>query len=63
MGSECIGGAAGWIDRWILTANHIYNYPTAREIYNSGPFDPEGILGKFHFVFIFLLQVCHSYVF
>lgn len=42
----CIGGAAGYIDRLILTTQHIYNWPTARQVYESGPYDPEGILGK-----------------
>lgn len=43
--AECIGGAAGYIDRWMLTTKHIYNWPTARAVYQSGPYDPEGILG------------------
>ena len=43
---ECIGGAAGYIDRLILTTDHIYNHPSAKSIYLSGPFDPEGILGN-----------------
>lgn len=43
---ECIGGAAGYIDRWILTTNHIFQYPSAQETYESGPFDPEGVLGN-----------------
>lgn len=44
--AECVGGAAGYIDRWILTVQHIYQYPTSREVYHSGPFDPEGVLGN-----------------
>jgi len=51
FGSECIGGAAGLIDRWILSTQHIYNWPTARDIYNSGPYDPEGILGSLTTIF------------
>jgi heparan-alpha-glucosaminide N-acetyltransferase len=43
--SSCVGGAAGYIDRWILGINHIYSNPTPKAIYGSGPFDPEGILG------------------
>ena len=43
--SSCVGGAAGYIDRWILGINHIYSNPTPKPIYGSGPFDPEGILG------------------
>ena len=45
--AECIGGAAGYIDRKILTLDHMYQYPTAREVYNTGPFDPEGIFGRY----------------
>lgn len=47
--AECIGGAAGYIDRWLLSLDHIYKYPTARTVYQSGPFDPEGILGELGF--------------
>lgn len=43
---ECIGGATGYIDRKILTVNHIYSNPTAKGVYHTGAFDPEGILGK-----------------
>jgi len=57
FGSECIGGAAGLIDRWILSTNHIYNYPTAREIYSAGPYDPEGILGSLTTIFQVFLGV------
>ena len=44
---ECVGGAAGYIDRWLLTIRHIYQRPSAQAVYGSGPYDPEGILGKF----------------
>ena len=42
---DCIGGATGYIDRLILGTNHIYGNPTAKGVYDSGAFDPEGILG------------------
>ncbi|XP_072753442.1 heparan-alpha-glucosaminide N-acetyltransferase isoform X1 [Anoplolepis gracilipes] len=42
---NCTGGAAGYIDRILLTPSHIYQGPTIDSIYGSGPFDPEGILG------------------
>lgn len=29
-GASCIGGAAGYIDRWMFGENHIYGYPTAK---------------------------------
>lgn len=44
--SNCTGGSAGYIDRVVLGYNHIYNSPTAKQIYNTNtPYDPEGILG------------------
>lgn len=43
---ECIGGATGYIDKKILTIDHMYQHATAREVYHSGIFDPEGILGN-----------------
>lgn len=48
---ECIGGAAGYIDRKILTLKHLYQHPTARDTYRSGPYDPEGILGTLTSIF------------
>ncbi|CAG0879332.1 unnamed protein product [Darwinula stevensoni] len=43
---KCIGGAAGYIDRVVLGEAHLYPTPTASILYDSGPFDPEGILGS-----------------
>ena len=43
---ECIGGVTGYIDQQILTVNHVYSNPTAKGVYNTGAFDPEGIFGK-----------------
>ncbi|XP_046657308.1 heparan-alpha-glucosaminide N-acetyltransferase-like [Daphnia pulicaria] len=43
---HCIGGAAGYIDRLILSVQHIFNKPTTIGVYGSGPYDPEGILGS-----------------
>ena len=42
---NCTGGAAGYIDKLILSENHIYSNPTPKEVYHTDPFDPEGILG------------------
>ncbi|XP_026675555.1 heparan-alpha-glucosaminide N-acetyltransferase-like isoform X2 [Ceratina calcarata] len=39
---DCVGGAAGYIDRMILKEAHLHHSAT---VYDSGPFDPEGILG------------------
>ncbi|KAH3745934.1 transmembrane protein [Pelomyxa schiedti] len=45
MKKNCTGGAAGYIDRLILGKDHIYQWPTCKLIYITGPYDPEGILG------------------
>ncbi|XP_075698889.1 heparan-alpha-glucosaminide N-acetyltransferase-like [Rhinoderma darwinii] len=48
---NCTGGAAGYIDKWLFGANHIYNYPTCKELYKTTqPFDPEGVLGTINSV-------------
>jgi len=49
--SKCVGGAAGFIDRTVLKISHIYQNPTSKGTYNSGPFDPEGILGTLTSIF------------
>jgi len=41
----CTGGAAGYIDQVVFGLNHIYKTPTPQEVYLTGPFDPEGLLG------------------
>ncbi|KAI1887703.1 hypothetical protein AGOR_G00193040 [Albula goreensis] len=44
---NCTGGAAGYIDRWLLGENHIYQTPSSRVVYQSRvPYDPEGVLGS-----------------
>ncbi|KAM4636143.1 heparan-alpha-glucosaminide N-acetyltransferase-like [Discoglossus pictus] len=48
---DCTGGAAGYIDKWLLGPSHIYHYPTCKELYKTTqPFDPEGILGTINSV-------------
>ncbi|EDW66232.1 heparan-alpha-glucosaminide N-acetyltransferase [Drosophila virilis] len=42
---NCIGGAAGYIDRQVLGNAHIYQHPTAKYVYDATAFDPEGIFG------------------
>ncbi|XP_068924465.1 heparan-alpha-glucosaminide N-acetyltransferase-like [Petaurus breviceps papuanus] len=43
---NCTGGAAAYIDKWILGENHLYRFPSCKELYKTTqPFDPEGILG------------------
>ncbi|KAJ3614851.1 hypothetical protein NHX12_018421 [Muraenolepis orangiensis] len=49
--SNCTGGAAGYIDRWLLGNNHIYQNPSSRVIYlTHTAYDPEGILGSINTV-------------
>ncbi|XP_028915224.1 LOW QUALITY PROTEIN: heparan-alpha-glucosaminide N-acetyltransferase-like [Ornithorhynchus anatinus] len=48
---NCTGGAAAYIDKWLLGENHIYHYPTCKELYKTTePFDPEGVLGTINSV-------------
>ncbi|XP_064615262.1 heparan-alpha-glucosaminide N-acetyltransferase-like isoform X2 [Liolophura sinensis] len=52
---NCTGGAAGYIDKWIFSEKHIYQRPTCQEVYNTGPYDPEGTLGTLNsFLMCFL---------
>ncbi|CAF3134041.1 unnamed protein product [Rotaria sp. Silwood2] len=40
---NCTGGAAGYVDRIILSGSHMYNDPTCKDVYHTQvPFDPEG---------------------
>ncbi|XP_068236568.1 heparan-alpha-glucosaminide N-acetyltransferase [Palaemon carinicauda] len=48
---DCIGGAAGEVDRFILTSAHLYQNPTAKHVYHAGAFDPEGVLGSLTSIF------------
>ncbi|XP_042888385.1 heparan-alpha-glucosaminide N-acetyltransferase-like [Penaeus japonicus] len=54
---HCIGGAAGEVDRWLLSASHIYQNPTAKGVYSAGAFDPEGVLGSMTSIFQVFLGV------
>ncbi|KAH3693370.1 heparan-alpha-glucosaminide N-acetyltransferase [Pelomyxa schiedti] len=38
--SNCTGGAAGYIDEVIFGTDHIYQWPTCQEIYDTGAYDP-----------------------
>ncbi|KAL0274548.1 UNVERIFIED_CONTAM: hypothetical protein PYX00_002650 [Menopon gallinae] len=49
---NCTGGAAGYIDRLLLSENHLYQHPTCQKIYQTRlPYDPEGLLGTMTSVF------------
>uniref|UniRef100_A0A665WYQ0 Heparan-alpha-glucosaminide N-acetyltransferase n=1 Tax=Echeneis naucrates TaxID=173247 RepID=A0A665WYQ0_ECHNA len=53
---NCTGGAAGFIDRWLLGENHIYQTPSSRVIYATHvPFDPEGVLGSINSILMAFL--------
>lgn len=54
--ANCTGGAAGYIDRWLLGEKHIYQNPSSRVIYATQmPFDPEGILGSINSILMAFL--------
>lgn len=45
--NNCIGGAAGYVDRLIIGTHHLYQRPRAAVVYNENmPFDPEGPFGS-----------------
>ncbi|XP_029706224.1 heparan-alpha-glucosaminide N-acetyltransferase-like [Takifugu rubripes] len=53
---NCTGGAAGFIDRWLLGEKHIYQNPSSRVIYATHvPYDPEGILGSINSILMTFL--------
>ncbi|KAJ9576242.1 hypothetical protein L9F63_006904, partial [Diploptera punctata] len=54
---RCVGGATGYVDRMILGVNHMYQNPTENEVYKSGAFEPEGIVGCLLSVFQVFLGV------
>ncbi|CAB0037489.1 unnamed protein product [Trichogramma brassicae] len=54
---ECAGGATGYIDELLLGRSHVYQHPTIDRVYESGPFDPEGILGCLTSIFQVFLGV------
>ncbi|XP_056135896.1 heparan-alpha-glucosaminide N-acetyltransferase [Lampris incognitus] len=54
--ANCTGGAAGYIDRWLLGDSHIYQTPSSRVIYvTHTPYDPEGVLGSINSILIAFL--------
>ena len=53
---NCTGGMAGYIDKKLFGANHIYGHPTSKELYLSTvPYDPEGALGALTSAFLTFL--------
>ncbi|XP_069024515.1 heparan-alpha-glucosaminide N-acetyltransferase isoform X1 [Embiotoca jacksoni] len=54
--ANCTGGAAGFIDRWLLGEKHIYQTPSSRVIYVTHmPYDPEGVLGSINSILMAFL--------
>ncbi|XP_034748631.1 heparan-alpha-glucosaminide N-acetyltransferase isoform X3 [Etheostoma cragini] len=54
--ANCTGGAAGFIDRWLLGESHIYQTPSSRVIYATRmPYDPEGVLGSINSILMAFL--------
>uniref|UniRef100_A0A8C8DCM2 Heparan-alpha-glucosaminide N-acetyltransferase n=1 Tax=Oryzias sinensis TaxID=183150 RepID=A0A8C8DCM2_9TELE len=54
--SNCTGGAAGFLDRWLLGEKHIYQTPSSRVLYLTQiPYDPEGVLGSINSVLMAFL--------
>lgn len=54
---NCIGGLTGYVDRMILGSSHIYQRTTARFVYDTDAFDPEGLLGCLPTIFHAFLGV------
>eukprot|EP00118_Oscarella_pearsei_P026707 m.310317 g.310317 ORF g.310317 m.310317 type:complete len:615 (+) comp50868_c0_seq1:21-1865(+) len=52
---NCTGGAAGFIDRWVLSKNHVFSHPTCKDLYETGSYDPEGILGTLNSIVLAFL--------
>ncbi|XP_071495380.1 heparan-alpha-glucosaminide N-acetyltransferase-like [Diadema antillarum] len=64
---NCTGGAANYIDKVILTYDHVYAHGTARVVYQTVvAHDPEGILGTLTSIFLAFLglqagKIFHSF--
>ena len=60
---NCTGGAAGYIDRMVLGARHLYQYPTCNELYGGIlPYDPEGLLGTLNSCILTYLGVSTGHI-
>lgn len=62
--TQCTGGAAGYIDRLILTRGHMFPDPPVARIYLTGraPIDPEGILSTLNCIFLCFLGAQAGYI-
>ncbi|XP_014244708.1 heparan-alpha-glucosaminide N-acetyltransferase-like [Cimex lectularius] len=57
MYEHCIGGFSGYFDKLVLRKEHLFQNPTANQIYHSGPFEPEGPFGCLLTIFQVFLGV------
>lgn len=55
--AHCTGGAHGYLDRLLFSAQHILQDPPCRGVYGTGAYDPEGIVGSLNAAFLFYLGV------
>lgn len=55
--ANCTGGAAGYIDKMVFGETHMYQNPTCKELYQTGGYDPEGLLGNLTSIFLCMLGV------
>ncbi|XP_028258655.1 heparan-alpha-glucosaminide N-acetyltransferase [Parambassis ranga] len=54
--TNCTGGAARFIDQWLLGQKHIYQTPSSRVVYATQmPYDPEGVLGSINSILMAFL--------
>lgn len=54
---HCTGGAHGYLDRLLFSPHHILQTPPCGAVYETGAFDPEGIVGSLNAAFLFYLGV------
>ncbi|XP_061883362.1 heparan-alpha-glucosaminide N-acetyltransferase-like [Entelurus aequoreus] len=56
MYTNCTGGAAALVDRWLLGEKHMYQTPSSRVVYlTQVPYDPEGLLGSINSILMAFL--------
>eukprot|EP01111_Echinosteliopsis_oligospora_P017978 TRINITY_DN8006_c0_g1_i1.p1 TRINITY_DN8006_c0_g1~~TRINITY_DN8006_c0_g1_i1.p1 ORF type:complete len:620 (+),score=124.10 TRINITY_DN8006_c0_g1_i1:36-1895(+) len=52
---NCTGGAARYVDVSVFGEKLIFQSPTSQQFYNTGSYDPEGILGNLTSIFLCFL--------
>lgn len=62
--AKCTGGAAGYIDRVLLSASHLNKQPLAGTLYGfNSSYDEEGVLGTLNAIFLTYLGVSAGHIF